>query len=70
MPIGLHRAWRGALVLTAVVITGPLTTAAAARVVPTRERPIPASPQKSSSMTIGSRSPVGSAFASAKKSKE
>ena len=46
------------------------TTAAAARVVPTIDSPMPASPQNSSSMTIGSESPVSSSRALAKKSRE
>ena len=39
------------------------------RTLPTMERPMPASPQKSSSMTTGMVSPVSSAKALAKKSK-
>ena len=45
-------------------------TAAAARVVPTMERPMPASPQKSSSIVTGRPSPVGSKLWVAKKSIE
>ena len=45
-------------------------TAAAASVVPTMDRPIPASPQKSSSMVIGMPSPVSSKLCVAKKSRE
>ena len=46
------------------------TTPAAASVVPTIDRPMPASPQNSSSIVIGSDSPVSSSRALAKKSRE
>jgi hypothetical protein len=45
-------------------------TLAAASVVPTIDRPIPASPQNSSSIVIGIPSPVGSRLCVAKKSRE
>ncbi len=45
-------------------------TAAAASVVPTMARPMPASPQNSSSIVTGSPSPVSSKLCVAKKSRE